>query len=322
MKKLHFFGTAALALSILSANLMPLTAFADDSTSGTLGCAETPLVEGTSICLPNAAERLILAPGQEITRSFSVKNSGSTTYSLEVTPDLFLPSADAGERFSHDGAFTEIRRWISVDRSEYRNIAPGETIIINYAINTPASAPAGAQYAGINIKTMADGTSAMVAQKQLQFRIFAQVSGDTIERGEVVAFDIPQWVKGGSLNTSLSIRNSGNTDYVSANTLIVKSLFGREVYRSPATNDTNIFLYPQSEPVSVELNYIEPRFGLYYVTQQSVFPNGEIIEHTKLVLVAPVWMVAVFFVGLGAIIILVGIAVATRIAKSRRFAAE
>lgn len=321
--KLQLFGAATIALSILMASA-PLSVLADSdpATDNQVNCANLPLVEGTSICLPNAAERIILAPGQEITRSFTVKNGGSTTYSLEVTPDLFLPSADAGERFSHDGVFTEIRRWITVDRTEFRNIAPGETITINYTVNTPASAPAGAQYAGINVKTMEDDSDAMVAQKQLQFRLFAQVSGDTVERGEVVAFDIPQWVRNGDLSTSLSIRNSGNTDFVSTNTLVVKSLFGKEVFRTPATSDNSVFLYPQSEPVSVDLTFSEPRFGLYYVTQQTVFPLDETVENTKLVLVAPTWMVVTFFVGLGAIIVLVGIAVATRIAKSRRFTAE
>jgi hypothetical protein len=322
--KLQLFGAAAFALSLIATGAAPFLAAADtDPTTGAqVNCANLPLVEGTSICLPNAAERIILAPGQEATRSFTVKNGGNTTYSLEVTPDLFLPSADAGERFSHDGVFTEIRRWISVDRTEFRNIAPGETITINYTINTPASAPAGAQYAGINVKTMEDGTDAMVAQKQLQFRIFAQVSGDTVERGEVVAFDIPQWVRSGDLKTSLSVRNSGNTDFVSTNTLVVKSLFGKEVFRTPATAENSVFLYPQSEPVSVELTFAEPRFGLYYVTQQTVFPQGTTVENTKLVLVAPTWMVVTFFVGLGAVIVLVGVAVATRIAKSRRFTAE
>jgi|GEM_PF-2037730 len=316
-------AVATLSLSLLIAS-MPFLAFADgDPANGSgVNCADAKLVEGTSICLPNAAERIVLAPGQETTRSFTVRNGGSTTYSLEVLPSFFLPSADAGDRFSTDGYFTEIRSWITVDRTEFRNIAPGETITISYTINTPASAPAGAQYAGINVRTMEDGSDAMVAQKQLQFRIFASVSGDTVERGEVVAFDIPQWVRSGDLITSLSVRNSGNTDFLAANTLIVKSLFGREVFRTPATNDSNVFLYPLSDPVSVELTFSEPRFGLYYVTQQTVLPLGENIENTKLVLVAPTWMVVTFFVGLAAVIVLVAIAIFTRVAKSRRFTAE
>jgi hypothetical protein len=321
--KLQLFGTAAIALSLIIAS-QPLSAFAetDPVDASQVNCADAPLVSGTSICMPNAAERIVLAPGQETTRSFTVKNAGNTTYSLEVKPSLFLPSSDAGNRFSVDGYFTEMRSWITVEKTEFRNIAPGETITVNYTVKTPADAPAGAQYAGINVKTMEDGTDAMVAQKQLQFRIFARVSGDTVERGEVVAFDIPQWVRGGDLVTSLTVKNAGNTDFTTANALIVKSLFGREVFRTPSTNDNNIFLYPQGDPVSVDLAFSEPRFGLYYVTQQTVLPKGETIENTKLVLVAPTWMVVTFFVGLGAVIVLVGIAVATRIAKGRRFTAE
>ncbi|MCL2002346.1 hypothetical protein FWG76_02990 [Candidatus Saccharibacteria bacterium] len=324
--KSHLFSKliGAIAVSSIVFASQPLAVFAntDPTQNSQVNCGTAPLVEGTSICLPNAAERIILAPGQETTRSFTVRNGGSTTYSLEVSPSFFLPSADAGDRFSVDGFFTEMRSWITVDRTEFRNIAPGETITITYTVNTPASAPAGAQYAGINVRTMEDGSDAMVAQKQLQFRLFAQVSGDTVERGEVVAHDIPGWVKSGDLITSLSVRNSGNTDFLTTNTLVVKSLFGREVFRTPATHDNTIFLYPQSEPVSVELTFSEPRFGLYYVTQQTVLPLGETIENTRLVLVAPTWMVVTFFVGLGAVIVLVGIAVATRIAKSRRLTTE
>jgi hypothetical protein len=322
-RKSQLVGVASAALSLLIA-AMPLSVLAnsDPANNMAVNCAELPLVEGTNICLPNAAERIFLAPGQETTRSITVRNGGSVTYSLEVIPSFFLPSAEAGDRFSHDGFFTEIRNWITIERDEFRNVGPGETITINYTINTPANAPAGAQYAGINIRTMEDGSDAVVAQKQLQFRIFARVSGNTVERGEVVAFDIPQWIRGGDLNTSLSVRNAGNTDFLSTNTLIVRSLFGREVYRTAATQDNNVFLFPQSDPVTVQLTYAEPRFGLYYVTQQTVLPLGDNHEVTRLVLVAPTWMVATFFVGLGAVIILISIAVVTRIQKSRRFVAE
>ncbi|MCL2371483.1 hypothetical protein FWC63_01935 [Candidatus Saccharibacteria bacterium] len=314
---------AATALSILIA-ATPLMVLAnnDPTEDMAVNCADLPLVEGTNICLPNAAERIFLSPGQEVSRSITVRNGGSVTYSLEVEPAFFLPSAEAGDRFSQDGVFTEMRSWISIERNEFRNIGPGETITINYTINTPADAPGGSQFAGINIRTIEDNADAVVARKQLQFRIFARVSGDTIERGEVVAFDIPQWVRGGDLDTSLTVRNAGNTDFMSANTLVVRSLFGREVYRSASTPDNNVFLFPGSDSSTIRLTFAEPRFGLYYVTQQTVLAGGAPIENTRLVLVAPSWMVATFFVGLCAALVLISIAVVTRIQKSRRFVAE
>jgi hypothetical protein len=172
----------------------------------------------------------------------------------------------------------------------------------------PTDAPAGGQYAGINVtvggdSAVADNSMGVAVARQLQYRIYASVAGDTVNRGAVSAYDIPGWVKSGDLVTSLAIRNEGNTDFTATSTLSVKTLFGKEIYKTSEDDKAVTFVFPETESEVVELTMKEPKIGIYKVTQSTML-TGRTIENAEWVIVAPVWLVVVVVVGLLALLTL------------------
>jgi len=255
----------------------------------------------TSITLEQAVVSLQLDPGETHNGQFEVTNSGDLMFDMTVTPEFFTPGAINGDRFTTEGRFTEIHKWIKLPKTEYKRVMPGETVTVRYTIEVPLDAPAGGQYAGINV-TVGGGEvdkdkMGVAVARQLQYRIYATVAGDTDNRGFVSAYDIPGWVKSGDLMTSLAIKNEGNTDFTALSYLTVKTLFGKEVYKTPEDARSATFVFPETESEVVELAMVEPKIGIYRVTQSTLL-TGRTIENSEWVIVAPVWLVIVVVIGL------------------------
>ncbi len=294
-------------------------------TLGILGAtpvwAEEPST-APSVTLKQAIASLKLDPGQTYNGFFEIENSGSTPFDLTAAVEYFTPGAINGERFTSEGRYTEIHNWVRLAKTEFAKVQPGATQRVDYTVEVPVDAPAGSQYTGINVAVksgdVADEALGVVVSQQIQYRIYANVSGETITRGDVSAYNIPGWVKSGDLVTSMAVKNDGNTDFTAAGRLVVKSLFGREIYRTPEGEQVITFVFPEGESEVIELTMPAPKIGIYRVTQLTELA-GRVIEKTGLVLVAPIWLVVVAIIGLLAAVALITILIVRLVKKQRNY---
>ncbi|MCL2094941.1 hypothetical protein FWH13_02375 [Candidatus Saccharibacteria bacterium] len=304
----RFFGALLATLVVAGAVLIPATpVMAEEDAT-------------VSIRLESALVSLALEPGELRSGEFKVTNSGSLPFDMTVSPEFFTPGAINGDRFTSEGRFTEIQRWIRLATTEFRQVMPGESVAVRYTIDVPVDAPGGAQYAGINVTVgggdMDSDSMGVAVARQLQYRIYAEVGGETVDRGNVAAFDIPKWVRSGDLVTSLALRNEGNTHFTAANTLIARTVFGREVYRSD-DGENSQFVFPETDSAVVELTMAQPRIGIYRVTQSTMI-TGRTIEHAGWVIVAPTWLMVIVIVGLIAALALLAIWIVRMVKMDRQ----
>jgi hypothetical protein len=268
-------------------------------TAGSVVAATEISPQSVGVAIKSATERLRLDPEQTVERVLRVENVGGQDYDFTVAATPFGFDENYENRFDTESQWTQLARWISFEKTEF-HLAVGESVDVPYRVSVPSSdvVAAGGQYAAIEVVVSDGATSGGVKiTKRLMYQIYARVSGNVVERGEVVERSLPRWVFGAPYVTSYRLENHGNADFVTYGSLVVRGLFGNLVYETPSEERVRTFVWPESSPPVVELSWTGARFGVFFVTQR-VEILGENHDVSSLVLIAPIWLVVVFLVGL------------------------
>ncbi|MCL2038584.1 DUF916 domain-containing protein [Candidatus Saccharibacteria bacterium] len=246
-----------------------------------------------SISISPSTQRLTLDPGQTQTAEITVINSGDTPYQVRVYAAPYQVAPDYSRNIFDDPAtaHSQIYRWISfanqsdsLDEAASFTLAPNARRTIEFTITIPASVPAGGQYAGIMAEVIPPAdASGVVAVRRVASLLYANINGNTIERGTVIERTWQGRYQSRNVNTSLIIENSGNTDFDAESRLLITNFFGKTV--GEITEPAKL-IFPGTSR-RFELNWqSKGPFGIYKLTQQSRF-LGQTVEESKWVFVAP-----------------------------------
>ncbi|MDR0397865.1 MAG: DUF916 domain-containing protein, partial [Candidatus Nomurabacteria bacterium] len=274
--------------------------------------------QATTVTIQTASERLKLEPEQEYERSFVVVNDGCADYTFTVAATPYAPDDNYANSFEIENKWTQISRYIELPTAKFE-LAAGQSVEVPFVIKVPSQdlIAAGGQYAAIAVEVAGNGKAGVSISQRVMYQIYAQVAGDVAESGEVTAWQIPRWVEGGELATTYAVRNNGNVDFGAKGRLVVKGLFGGKVYETPEKQAVYTFAFPETSPPEATVTWADTRIGFFWVTQEvEIF--GEVTSHTRLVLVAPVWLVVVLGIGLVAAGVLVGYNLVRELRRRRK----
>ena len=253
-----------------------------------------------------------LDPGQQYDGTVKVTNIGGKPFDFKVYASPYgVQDLTYENSFEARGDFNQIVHWISFDQEEYLGLEPKATIEVPYHINIPADPPGGAQYAVIFYETINQDESAGVIQtiNRLGHTIFAEVNGDTKKEGEVVSLNQRGLIFEPPLGSTFVIKNTGNVDFTAIHKLTVESVFGEKLYE-----DTKDYLMIAESSREAEHSWGEaPIIGLFKVTNEVRLLDEVRYDQTKLVLMAPIWLIIIV---IAAIIVLV-VLIIQKILKSR-----
>ena len=176
-------------------------------------------------------DKMILAPTESYRGAFDVRNTSDDEdlyYNATVEP--YYVDENNTPIFVNVGDMNRIVDWITIE-NEKGMIKPGETATIDFVVNVPKDAAGGGQYAVISVSNDpgADGSSdenAVIGEKfALGHTIIAEISGDSVESGEVVGMSIPSVRLDGKITASSKLKNTGNVHSEAINRLKVFSIF-------------------------------------------------------------------------------------------------
>ena len=248
--------------------------------------------------------RLKLDPTEQYDGSIKVSNVGKLAFDFKIYASPYnVEDLTYYQNFNERGNYNKITNWISFDQTNYPEITPGQTIEVFYHINVPADAPGGGQYAVIFAETAGknNAESSIQTINRVGHTIYATVSGDTREEGELVSMEQKGLYFEGNIGSSAVVKNSGNVDFTSIHKLRVESIFGAELY-----NDSKNLTVIADTSRQVNREWDEtPMVGLFKVTNEINFLGQNHYSETKLVLVMPVWLLIILIAVIVGLILLI-----------------
>lgn len=273
---------------------------------------------------------LELAPGKTFESSVGVSNVGRLPFDVRasvspyyVNPDDYTPN------FSADASYTKLHNWVTVEKDTY-HLEPGETATVNFTVKVPDNVAGGGQYAAIMLLSDSgiEEEGAVKVQGQLAAIIYGHVNGgETIKSGELISHLLPSFMFNDSISVSQTVTNSGNVDFRVKQTMTITDFFTNQDVVTPdsVSSDGQMIGYnvatvlPDTSRTGVLTWTDAPKLGLFNVTQEISFLD-QAFTFSQIVLICPIWLVALALVAVLALIIRVIYVVKSRRQSPRRAA--
>ena len=250
-------------------------------------------------------QMMVLSPGETISSTILIANPNSSasdiSYKLAVTPFGVTSDTDYTIDYQTITERNDIMNWITFEWEE-GTISPNESVQVPFTIKVPKDAPSGGQYASIDVIKVSkksdskEGVSIM-EDTAISSLIYATVTGETKETGEILENKIPAFFFSGPLKTSTLIKNTGNVHQTVTYTLQVFPLFSdEEVFTNEEKPSTATILPDQTYQFSPTWAGL-PLVGIFKVVQTVEFA-GQTSSVNRFVIVCPLWLLFIIVVAI------------------------
>lgn len=220
-------------LAMLSPALFAAPAYADMTMTG-----QSPILS-----VSPTRQELTFDPGKTYDLSITVTNAGGSEATFIPAAGPYYPTADGSLDYSAENDHTQLWNWISFAQDSF-TLAPGEKAEVNFTITVPADAPGGGQYAAVYAEVHAN-EGGLNNVSRVGSLIVGRVDGEIIERGELLAQNVPSVVLGANFTPSVSIKNTGNVNFAVVSHLYVKDILsGNVLFDSTTDGDDQQQVYP------------------------------------------------------------------------------
>lgn len=276
---------------------------------------------GSGFTVSPMTQQVILDPGESYTASFKISNPSTNTndikYELSVTP--FYVDENYATIFENIDNTGQLASWITIDSPTAGVLAPNDHIEIKFTINVPHGAPGGGQYASIIVssKPVSSGvagdsdTTVINESFQIGHLVFAEITGNTIRKGEVTEIDVPSYLSSGDITGTAIIRNVGNVHGTAKYTLQVFPLFSSEEIYTNEEDPEKATILPDRTLYMTTSMPNTPFFGLFNVVYTVEF-EGVTTQVSKLVIKCPLWLIFVIALVIVALIVWIVIRIKMR----------
>ena len=266
---------------------------------------------GASISLTPVSKVFQIASNSVYDSAFTVKNEGTSEMKIEVyaAPYSYVYSDEENSYklgFNNENNYTQISRWIRIKDTEGNyvekptfKIKAGDSLEVQYRVNTPSSIPAGGQYAVIFAHTLTSVVSANGIKTEASPGIVIygrSTEGETLVSSEISGLEISQTFNDGEevknyFSGTAKVKNTGNVDFTATGVLKVDGILGGAHYETPS-NAGRVSVIPETELVVADHWEETPSFGLFKVTWTvTAGENTETIERT--IFLMPVYMILI-----------------------------
>ncbi len=252
------------------------------------------------IQLEPAEQDIALNPGKTFSGIFKVQNVGRLGFDFTLSTRPFQVLNDEYEPdFSTENNYTLLKNWISFPEESY-HLEPGAEVEVSYLVDVPLDVPAGGQYAAIVVETRdtIDESSFFHTIGQVATILYGEVAGESRHVGELTDHHLPKILFGQPLSASMTVKNSGNTDFRVTHQLSVYDFFtGNEAFSAETVDADGKKLgtaTPRVMPGNERSNILTwtgaPKLGVFKVVQTVSFLDQN-YTFEQIVVLCPIWLV-------------------------------
>lgn len=266
----------------------------------------TPTLAATTdetITLSPTTKRYSVDPGQTISDSITITNTGGKAFSFITYARPYFVSGEAYTPvFDVINKQTDAYRWVTFEGATY-SAAPTQAVKIPFTLTVPENAASGGHYGVIFAETQPESSTqaknSVFRKKRVGALLYVTVKGDNVLKGSLESTTISPLQTKPPLSTQSRVKNAGNVDFVDNAKLEVRDIFGQLKY----TTEREVTVLPgTTRNVNFEWNDAST-FGLYNVSVTQKF-LGTNDTKTGLVVMFPIWAIVVL---LGIILLGVGL---------------
>lgn len=277
--------------------------------------------QGASISITPVSKVFQLASSSEYDASFKVNNMGDADMKIEVysAPYAYVYSDEEDTYklgFNTENNFTQMSRWIRIKDAEGNyvqkptfTIPPHQELEVFYKVTTPASIPAGGQYAVIFAHTLTSVVSANGIKTEASPGLVVygrSTEGETIISSSISNMEIKQTAETDEgtknlFNGFAKVKNDGNVDFTATGVLKVEGILSGVHYETPS-NMGRVSVIPDTELAISDKWEETPDFGIFKVTWTvTAGENTETVEKT--IVLIPVYMILIMIMLLTFVIV-------------------
>lgn len=230
---LRIVSSVVLSISLLFATLVVGTLSASAQDAGSMGLSVSP---------PNTEVSLL--PGETISRTVTVRNSGTGTVTVSMTANNFLASGEDGSAAYLPIGSGGPADWIVMSPETF-TLEQDESLDVTYTLSVPEDADAGGHYATIFAKALSmaavEETGSTIGAL-VGANLLLNVSGEVVEQASIAEFSTERSRinAGEDIEFGVRITNDGNTHVIPEGVI--------EIYRK-GTKVDEIPLNPQGAAV-------------------------------------------------------------------------
>ncbi|MBR3252925.1 hypothetical protein IKF84_02540 [Candidatus Saccharibacteria bacterium] len=269
------------------------------------------------------SQNITLDPGQVYNGSITVANPATATsdfhYKVSVSP-YSVSGTDYKPDFQTQSDWSRIVDWFKIENAS-GTLKPNESKQIKFTITVPSDALAGGQYAMIGVSSddhPESGDNAMVQNVfEMASLVFANVSGNVVRSGEILKNYVPGFVATGEPTVEVSFSNTGNIHEVATTKLTVKNVVTGETVLPKEDHDAiyETTVMPDSTRTFFRAIDEVAALGIYEV-KQDINYLGEDSSTSTIMIVCPIWFVALVIFTISSIIAMI---VYSRVLRKKRF---
>lgn len=282
-----------------------------------LGGALAVVAIGNGLTVSPMLQEVVVTPGEPQQASFRISNPSSATsdlkYALSVEP--FYADEQGQAVYEAEGEHGDIVDWVKFDVPVEGSIEPNGVRDIIFTIDVPESAPAGGQYFSVMVTEVTDeigggngdvsGDESSTTIKEIYrmaHLVYAEVTGDTIRRGEITDANVPGFLFSGQIKGVSSIKNTGNVHGKAKYTLQVFPLFSDEEVYTNVENPGEAMILPDRTVYNETAWEETPGIGVFNVVYTAEF-EGATAKVEKMVVICPLWLLFLIVFVIAALII-------------------
>lgn len=174
-----------------------------------------------------------LNPGEEVSGVIQITNAGDDTVNVETKVEDFVPLAGTYniQIVQRAPGISTVRDWVTLGATSSFQLAKGAAENITYTIKAPPNAEPGGHFGVALFKAseLPKGGQQLKVGTQVGALLLVTIPGSRLEKGNVLDFSGPKFVKKSPIDFTIKFENTGTVHFEPKGAITITNVFGKEI---------------------------------------------------------------------------------------------
>ena len=263
-------------------------AFASGARAGSVGLSIQPLKVSYT-----------LDPGKSVSGVIRIANAGDSAVTVEIKVEDFVPLAGTYnvQIVQRAPGVSTVRDWITLDAPKSFTLRKGAAKDVPYAIRAPGEAEPGGHFGVALFKAseLSKGDQQLKVGTQVGMLILVTIPGSHLEKGAILDFTGPLFVKKSPIDFIIKFENTGTVHFEPKGTITITNMFGKEV--GSVAIGGQVVLPTGVKDLAASVNFDGVLLGRYKAVLKMFDGEGnELATRSTAFYAFPLWYVIAFLI--------------------------
>lgn len=241
-----------------------------------------------------------LSPGGSASGFVSITNASDEEVNVEVKVEDFVPLAGTYniQFIGRAPGVSTVRDWVTLDSPQSFLLKKGEAKNVPYKIQAPLNAEPGGHFGVAFFKATllpTSGGQQLKVGTQVGMLILVTIPGSHLEKGSVLDFSAPLFVKKSPINFQIKFENTGTVHFEPKGKITIANMFGKEI--GSVDVGGQVVLPTGIKDLTASVDFGGVLLGRYTARLKMFDGVGDIVAERSIAFYAfPLWYIVSFFI--------------------------